>query len=148
MKLKSTQTTYVPSDKDLEKKYFLVDVKGLTLGQTAVKIADLLRGKGKPHFNPQHDCGDYVVAINAKHIRLAGNKIDTKLYHWHTRYPGGFRTRTAREILETKPEKVLYDAVWGMLPRTRIRKHLIRKFRVFPETEHTHKAQNPQLITL
>ena len=143
MILKPTQKSHVPSEKELEKKWFLIDVKGKTLGPAATKIADLLRGKGKTFFTPQQDCGDFVIILNAKEVRLAGNKMDTKLYHWHTRYPGGLRTRTARQIMARKPEKVFFDAVWGMLPRTKSRKHIIKKLKVFPGESHTHKSQNP-----
>lgn len=148
MQLKTSQKTYVPSDKDLEKKWYLVDVKGKTLGPTATKIADLLRGKGKPFFTPARDCGDFVIAINSRHIRLAGNKMETKQYQWHTRYPAGFRERTAREIMEKKPEKILYDAVWGMLPRNRLRSAVMKKLKICPETEHDHTAQKPETLSL
>lgn len=149
MKLKAFQKTYIPSEKSLlEKKWFLADVKGKPLGQTATKIANLLRGKQKPFFTPQHDCGDYVVAINARHIRLTKNKMETKLYQWHTRYPKGFRQRTAKEIMEKKPEKILYDAVWGMLPRNKLRDHIIKKLHVFPDETHIHAAQKLQPIEL
>lgn len=148
MKLKQSQKTYTPSKKNLEQKWFLIDVKEKTLGQTATKIADLLRGKGKPWFTPQQDCGDYIVAINARHIKLAKNKMDTKLYQWHTRYPGGFRQRTAREMLEKKPDKILLEAVWGMLPRNKLRNHLIKKLRIFPEEKHDHGAQKLQPLEI
>lgn len=141
MKLKATQKSYVPTEKDLAKKWVLVDVKGKLLGPTAAEIADLLRGKKKTFFSKQFDCGDYVVAINAKEIKLAGKKMDTKLYQWHTQYPGGLRERTAKQVLEQKPEQLLYDAVWGMLPRNKSRKHIIKKLRIFPGPEHNHKAQ-------
>lgn len=141
-------TTSVPNEKSLEKHWLLVDVKGKTLGKTAVKIADLLRGKQKPFFTPQLDCGDYVVAINARHIRLAKNKAETKLYQWHTRYPKGFRQRTAKEMLEKKPEKVLFDAVWGMMPRNKLRNDIIKKLRVYPDETHEHTAQKLQSIEL
>ncbi|MEK7523434.1 MAG: 50S ribosomal protein L13 [Patescibacteria group bacterium] len=148
MKLKPSQQTHVPTEQELKQKWFLVDVKGKTLGPIATKIANILRGKNKVFFTPQTDCGDYVVVINAKSVRLAGNKMDTKMYHWHTRYPGGFRTRTAREISETKPEKIIYDAVWGMLPRNKTRKHLMRKLHIFPEDTHNVKAQSPEPLKL
>lgn len=148
MQLKTNQKTHVPSEEQLKKKWLMVDVKNKLLGLTATKIANLLRGKGKPFFTPQQDCGDYVIAINAKHIKLTGNKMDTKLYQWHTRYPAGFRERTAREIMKKKPEKILYDAVWGMLPRTKSRKHIIKKLRIFPEEAHSHTSQNPQSIEI
>lgn len=148
MQLKTMQKTYVPNEKDLEKKWFLVDVKGKTLGSTATKIADLLRGKKKLFFTPQHDCGDYIVVINAREIRLSKNKMNTKLYHWHTRYGAGLRTRTAKQIMERKTEKILYDAVWGMLPRNKLRKHMMKKLRIFPGLEHHHTAQSLQTIQL
>lgn len=148
MKLKKTQKTYVPAEKELQKKWFLLDVKGKTLGLVAAKIADLLRGKGKPFFTPQLDCGDNVVVINAKEIRLAGNKMDTKLYQWHTQYPGGLRTRTAREVMTKKPEKVLYNAVWGMLPRNILRRKMIKKLHIYAAEEHEHKAQSPAALQL
>lgn len=148
MKLPHNQKTYVPAEKELQKKWFLVDVRGKILGEAAVKITNLLRGKDKPFFTPQLDCGDYVVAINAQEIKLTKNKLDTKLYRWHTRYPGGLRTRTARELLARKPEKVLYDAVWGMLPRNKLRKHIIKKLKIFPGDKHSNSAQTPQLIEI
>ncbi|MBI2639220.1 50S ribosomal protein L13 [Candidatus Peregrinibacteria bacterium] len=147
MQLKKAQKTYVPTEKDLEKKWYLVDAKGKTLGPLATKIANLLRGKGKAHFTPQLDCGDHVVVIHAKEIRLARNKLDTKLYYWHTKYPGGLKSRSAREVLAKKPDKVLYDAVRGMLPRNRLRKNLIKKLHLFPGAEHNHKAQAPTPLT-
>lgn len=148
MNLKPHQKSSVPAEKDLTKKWYLVDVKGKTLGRISTKIADLLRGKGKPIFTPKADCGDYVVVIHAADVKLAGNKMDTKLYQWHTRYPGGFRERTAREIMKTKPEKIVMDAVWGMLPRNRLRRQIIKKLRVFPGAEHGHASQHPESITL
>jgi len=148
MKLKATQKTHVPTDAELKKQWLLIDVKGKTLGPMAAKIANAIRGKGKTFFTPQTDCGDFVVVINAKAIRLSGEKMEKKLYQWHTRYPAGLRTRTAREIMEKKPEKILYDAVWGMLPRNKLRKHIIKKLRIFPGEEHTHKAQSLKPVEL
>lgn len=148
MKLKKSQKTTVPEGNALVKKWFIADVKAKTLGPTAAKIANLLRGKDKVHFTPQHDCGDYVVVINAKEIRLAANKTETKLYHWHTRYGAGLRTRTARQILEKKPERILYDAVWGMLPRNKLRRHMMKKLRIFPGETHNHSAQKLEQINL
>lgn len=147
-KLLSSQKTHVPTEQELRKKWFLVDAKGKTLGRTATKIADLLRGKKKPFFSPQHDCGDYVVVTNAREIHLAEDKMNTKEYHWHTGYGKGLRTRTARELLEKKPEKILYDAVLGMLPRNKLRKHIIKKLKIFPAADHTHTAQSPEPLNL
>ncbi len=149
MQIKQNQKTTVPTDITTEKRaWHIVDVKGKTLGQVATQLADILRGKNKPEFTPQLDCGDYVVVLNAKEIRLARNKMDTKMYYWHTQYPGGIRERTARQLLDTKPEKVLYDAVWGMLPRNKLRRFIIKKLRIFPGTEHDHTSQNPKPLEL
>lgn len=148
MNLTPTQKSHVPSEAELKQIWLLVDVNGKTLGRIATQIADLLRGKGKPHFTPKTDCGDYVVVVNAEKVRLTKNKVETKLYHWHTRYPAGFRTRSAKELLETNPEKILFDAVSGMLPRNKLRKHFLRKLRVFAGAEHTMKAQSPKPIEL
>lgn len=149
MRLTKTQKTTIPVELSTEKrKWYLVDVKGKTLGIISTQIADLIRGKNKPDFTPQLDCGDYIVVINAKEIRLARNKAETKMYYWHTQYPGGLRERTANQLLATKPEKVLYDSVWGMLPRNKLRRSIIKKLRIFPGTEHDHISQNPKQLDL
>ena len=148
MKLQKSQKTYVPTEKNLEKSWYILDVKDKPLGRTATKIADVLRGKTKTWFSPQLDCGDFVVVVNASHIKLAGNKMESKTYHWHTRYGGGFRTRTARQLLEKKPEKILFDAVWGMMPRNKLRNSIMKKLRIFPLEAHEHTAQAPKPITL
>lgn len=135
----------MPTETELAKKWFLIDVKGKTLGPVAVKITNLLRGKNKPFFTPQSDCGDHVVVINAKEIRLARNKMETKMYYRHTLYPSGLRTKSAADLLAQKPEKILYDAVWGMMPRNALRKKIIGKLHVYPGVEHKHAAQNPSL---
>lgn len=141
MTLKQHQKTTIPVIDITKKEWFIVDVKGKTLGRIATKIANIIRGKLKPIFTPQHDCGDYVVIINARHIRLAGTKVEKKMYQWHSGYPGGFKERTAKDMLIEKPEEVIYNAVWGMLPRNKLRRHMMKKLRVFPETTHTHIAQ-------
>lgn len=127
-----------------EKNWFLVDVKGKTLGQMATALANLLRGKEKPLFSPQHDYGDHVVVINARSIRLSKNKAETKLYHWHSGFGSGLKTRTASQLLQKKPEKILYDAVWGMLPRNKLRRHMMKKLHIFPGDTHEHAAQSPK----
>lgn len=148
MNLKESQKSHVPTETELEKKWYLVDVNGKSLGSVATKITNILRGKEKPYFTPQRDCGDYVVVLNAKGVRLAKNKMDTKLYQWHTRYPGGFRVRTAKELIAKKPEKIIYDAVWGMLPRTRTRRVMIKRLRISSDEKHAFAAQNPKPIKL
>ncbi len=147
--LNKIQQTTVPSDKELaSKKWFLVDAKGKTLGHLCTALTDIIRGKNKAHFTPQLDCGDFVVVINAQEIRLAGNKKQTKMYYWHTQYPGGIRQRSAQQLLDTKPEQLIYDGVWGMLPRNKLRRAIIKKLRIFPGSEHEHTSQNPQPLEL
>ncbi len=147
--LNKNQQTTVPSDKELaSKKWFLVDAKGKTLGHLCTALTDIIRGKNKAYFTPQLDCGDFVVVINAKEVRLAGNKKETKMYYWHTQYPGGIRQRSAQQLLDTKPDQLIYDGVWGMLPRNRLRRAIIKKLRIFPGTEHGHTSQNPQPLEL
>ena len=148
MNIKKSQKSYVPSEKDAKQKWFIVDVKDKPLGRAAAKIANLLRGKGKLFFTPQRDCGDFVIIVNASEIKLAGTKMDTKLYHWHTGYGSGLRTRTAREMMNKKPEKVLFDAVWGMMPRNKLRRHMMKKLRIFPGVKHNHESQRPVPVEL
>jgi len=132
----------------MDAKWYVVDVKGKVLGRIATEIADLLRGKKKTFFTPQHDCGDYVVAINAKEVVLKGNKLDKKMYFTHSGYRGGGKHQSARLVLEKHPERLLYLAVFGMLPKNRLRKKMIGKLKIFTGPEHTHQGQNPELIEL
>ena len=141
-------TTYQPTIKDLEKKWYLVDLKGKTLGHAAVKIADLLRGKGKTFFTPQHDCGDCVVAINAQEVLLQGGKLDKKMYRRNSGYPGGLKEKKARDVMATEPERAILEAVAGMLPKNRLRKKMLNNLKIYAGTEHTHHGQNPQSVNL
>ena len=140
--------TYSPKQGDIKREWHLVDAKGKTLGRIATKIADILRGKNKPMFSPHLDCGDYVVVINAKEIKLTGNKLAQKTYQRHTRYPGGFREITAEKLLQQKPEKLLEKAIYGMIPPTKIRKDILKKLKVYAGNEHNHGAQNPKPLEL
>ncbi|MBP9718128.1 50S ribosomal protein L13 [Candidatus Gracilibacteria bacterium] len=148
MTIKKTQKTTIPVIDEKKQQWYLVDVKGKTLGIIATEIANMLRGKQKPLFTPQLDCGDYIVVINARHVRLAGNKDDQKMYQWHSGFPGGFKERTAKAMRIEKPEEIIYDAVWGMLPRNKLRRTIIKKLRIFADETHTHSAQNPKPIEL
>lgn len=133
---------------DMKKKWYLIDLKDQTLGRAATRIANLLRGKDKPIFAPHLDCGDYVIVINAKHVHLTGQKLDDKLYYRHSGYPGGLKSKSAGRVLEDKPEKLIVDAVSGMLPKNKMRKEFLLNLKVFPEQEHTHEAQKPVEIKL
>lgn len=140
--------TYSPKKSDIERKWYLVDVKGKTLGKTATKIADILRGKNKPIFSPHVDCGDFVVVINANQIKLTGNKWLKKEYYSHSRYPGGLKKVRAEELLEKKPYKVFEKAVAGMIPKNKLNKEILKKLKVFADAKHSHQAQNPQQIEI
>jgi large subunit ribosomal protein L13 len=132
----------------VEKNWLLVDVEGQTLGRVCSQIAMLLRGKHKPSYTPNVDCGDYVVVINAEKVRLTGNKWEAKEYIRHTGYPGGQRTRTAKELLAQFPERLVENAVRGMLPKNRLGREIYRNLKVYAGTEHGHQGQDPKVFEL
>jgi large subunit ribosomal protein L13 len=138
--------TYVATPSTRERDWLLVDARGKTLGRLATQIADMLRGKRKPQYTPHIDTGDFVVVVNAKEIAVTGNKRETKLYHRHSGYPGGLRTRTLDDMLERRPEEVIRLAVRGMLPRTRLGRQQLRKLKVYAGPDHPHEAQKPKPI--
>jgi large subunit ribosomal protein L13 len=140
--------TYSPKKTDLKREWYLVDVKGKTLGRVATKLANILRGKNKPIFAPHIDCGDFLVVINAAHIKLTGNKLQQKEYHSHSQYAGGLKTIRAEELLEKKPTMILEHAVAGMIPRNKLKKDILKKMKVFAEAEHKHEAQNPKPLEI
>jgi len=129
-----------------DKKWLLVDAEGQTLGRLASEVAKRLRGKHKPNFTPHADCGDYVIVVNAEKVVLTGNKWDQKEYIRYTGYPGGQRTRTAKEQLKRKPFALVEDAVRGMLPKNSLRREMIRNLHVYVGPDHKHEAQQPEQI--
>ena len=135
-------------DVDKDRKWYLIDAEGKTLGRLATKIADLLRGKGKPTFSPHIDCGDYVIVVNADKIKLSGNKWEQKKYYRHSGYPGALKERTAAEMLIKKPGNILLEAVKGMTPRNRLRRHIMSKLKINAGPEHKQDAQKPEEIKL
>ena len=139
-------STYFPSGKDLagNRKWYVIDASGQTVGHLASEVASILSGKRNPQWTPFMDVGDHVVVINARKAVLKGNKVDQKIYRHHTRYPGGLREVTAREMIATKPEKVLELAIRGMLPKTKLGKAMAKKLKVYADGEHPHSAQRPQ----
>lgn len=140
--------TFSPKKADLTKKWYLIDVKGQTLGKAATKIASILRGKDKALFAPHVDCGDFVVVINAAEIKMSGNKADKKKYYRHSRFPGGLKEETAAEVLEKHPERVLERAVRGMVPPNKLRADIVKKLKIYAGSEHKHEAQQPEPINL
>jgi len=134
----------MPKAGEVERDWVVVDAAGQTLGRLATEVARLLRGKHKPTFTPHLDVGDFVVVINAERVRLTGRKLEQKKYYRHSRYPGSLRTETAREAMEKHPERVIRAAVWGMLPKNRLGRKLLRKLKVYAGPEHPHEAQKPK----
>jgi large subunit ribosomal protein L13 len=137
-------STTIARPATVQHNWFVVDAADLVLGRLATRIASVLRGKHKPTFTPHVDCGDFVVVVNAEKIKLTGRKLDHKLYHAYSGYPGGLRSRTARELLETHPERVLEAAVKRMLPKNRLAKDMFKKLKVYAGDTHPHAAQKPQ----
>ncbi|VAX28905.1 LSU ribosomal protein L13p (L13Ae), partial [hydrothermal vent metagenome] len=126
----------------------LVDASDKVLGRLATRIATYLRGKHKARFTPNIDTGDFIVVVNAEKVTLTGKKLDDKIYYHHTGYPGGIKAETARKRLQRKPEAVIMDAVWGMLPKNRLGRAMLKKLKVYRGAEHPHESQQPETITL
>jgi large subunit ribosomal protein L13 len=127
----------------VERKWYLVDADGKTVGRLASEIASILRGKHKPEFTPGVDTGDFVIVINAEKVVFTGNKLQKKIYYRHSLYPGGLKETSAATMLATKPERVLFSAIKGMLPHNTLGRQQLTKLRVYAGTEHQHAAQNP-----
>jgi large subunit ribosomal protein L13 len=140
--------TYVATPSTAERNWFVVDATGLTLGRLATRIADTLRGKRKPEYTPHIDTGDFVIVVNAEKISVTGDKRTAKLYHRHSGYPGGLKTRTLQEMLDRRPEEVIRLAVKGMLPRNRLARKQLTKLKVYAGPEHPHVAQKPQPLEI
>jgi large subunit ribosomal protein L13 len=130
----------------VERKWYLVDADGKTLGRLASEVAKVLRGKHKPTYTPHVDTGDHVIIINAEKVNLTGNKLDQKLYRYHTGHPGGLREITYREMMVKKPEEVLMHAVKGMLPKNILGRQMLKKLRVYRGAEHNNAAQKPEVL--
>ena len=135
--------TYVATPSERERNWLVVDATGKTLGRLATQLADALRGKRKPEYTPHIDTGDFVIVVNAEKISVTGNKRSEKLYHRHSGYPGGLKTRTLNDMLERRPEEVIRHAVKGMLPRNRLARRQITKLKVYAGPDHPHAAQKP-----
>ena len=133
---------------EVEQKWYVVDAKDAVLGRLAVKIATQITGKNKTIYTPNTDTGDFVIVINAEKIKLTGRKLDNKVYYRHSGYPGGLRAETARERMKRCPEKIISDAVWGMIPKGRLGRAMLRKLKVYKGSEHPHEAQKPELLSV
>lgn len=138
------RTTYMAKASDVDRKWYVVDADGQTLGRLASEVATLLRGKHKPIFTPHVDTGDHVIIINAGNIQLSGNKLTDKKYYRHTGYTGNLKERSAQEMVDTRPEQMLEMAVKGMLPHNKLGRQIIKKLHVYAGNEHRHEAQQPE----
>ena len=141
--------TYVARPKEITRKWWIVDAEGLVLGRAASIIANILRGKHKPTFTPNFDCGDHVIIINAEKVKLTGKKMANKTYYWHTGHPGGIKQKTAEQILEDKfPERIFEMAVSRMISRGPLQRDIMTKLRIYKGSEHPQQAQNPQKLDI
>lgn len=140
--------TYVAKPAEIQRQWYVVDAQGKTLGRLASQIASILRGKHKPIYTPHVDTGDYVIVINAEKVHVTGNKEQAKMYRWHSGYLGGLKERTYAEMMARQPEKILYQAVKGMMPHNSLGRTMLKKLRVFVGPEHTHAAQQPEPLDL
>ena len=136
--------TYSAKEQDMTRQWFSINLDGKVLGRTATKIANILRGKHKPQYTPHVDTGDFVIVLNASKVKLTGNKMEDKEYHWHSGYYGGIKSLSARRMLERKPQEIIYQAVLGMLPKNALSHQMIKKLKIYSGVDHPHAAQKPQ----
>ena len=139
--------SFMASPATIERKWYVVDATGYTLGRLSSEIAKVLRGKNKPIFTPHMDCGDYVIVVNADQIKVTGKKLDQKIYYNHSDYVGGMRETTLREMMAKKPGKVVEMAVKGMLPKGPLGRQMYKKLFVYVGPDHKHQAQKPEALT-
>lgn len=135
--------TFIPKKADIRHNWFVVDAKGLILGRLATEVARILTGKHKPTYVPFLDSGDFVIIVNAAEVEITGRKLEQEYYRHHTGYPGGLREMQAKKMFMTNPEKVVHEAIWGMLPKTKLGRQMIKKLKVYRGPEHRHQAQRP-----
>lgn len=141
-------STYVAKPAEISRKWYVVDAQDKVLGRLASEVAAILRGKNKPEFTPFMDAGDFVIVINASKIKLTGNKLDQKLYRYHTGYPGGLKEIKYRNMVQNKPEKVIELAVKGMLPKNALGRAMYKKLFVYAGPDHEQSAQQPEALVL
>ncbi|HEX7714151.1 MAG TPA: 50S ribosomal protein L13 [Bacillota bacterium] len=140
--------TYMAKPEEVQHKWYLVDAEGQTLGRLASTVAMILRGKNKPTFTPNVDCGDHVIIINAEKVVLTGKKAEDKIHYTHSMYPGGLKAIKYGQLLKNKPEYALTRTIWGMLPHNSMGRKMIKKLRVYRGNEHPHQAQVPEKLEI
>lgn len=142
------RTTFMANEGNIERNWLLIDAEGKRLGRLSTEVASILRGKHKPTYTPHADTGDYVIIINAEKIELTGNKLNDKQYYRHSGYPGGLKSRNAAEMLDKFPERVIEEAVRGMLPKGALGRKMFKKLHVYAGAEHKNEAQQPEVYEL
>ena len=140
--------SFMASPSTVERKWYVVDAEGKTLGRLASEVANVLRGKNKPTYTPHSDTGDYVIVVNAEKIQVTGKKLDQKSYYHHSEYVGGMKEATLREMMQKKPEFVITHAVKGMLPKGSLGRQMLKKLHVYAGPEHNHAAQKPETLDI
>ena len=140
--------TEMPSKEAVVPRWYVLDAEGQVLGRLATRVATLLRGKQRAHFAPSVDFGDHVIVLNAAKVRVTGRKLDQKTYRHYTGYPGGLREVGLRKVSETRPDRVIREAVLGMLPKNRLRKRMVRRLLIYADGQHPHQAQKPEAVAL
>jgi len=145
---KTMKTTYMAKPEDVNRKWYVVDAEGKTLGRMASQVAAILRGKHKPIYTPNVDTGDFVIIVNAEKVALTGKKLDKKMYRHHSLYPGGLKEISYRKLLATKPEFAVYEAVRGMLPKGPLGRKMLKKLKVYRGPEHKNQAQKPEVLEI
>ena len=139
--------TFMASPATIDRKWYVVDATGMTLGRLASEVAKVLRGKNKPIFTPHMDTGDYVIVVNAEKVHVTGKKLDQKIYYHHSEYVGGMKKATLKEKISSKPEQVIELAVKGMLPKGPLGRQMFTKLHVYAGPDHKHAAQKPEVLT-
>ena len=140
--------TYFPKKGEIEPRWFVIDAEGVVLGRLTTRIATLLSGKHKPQYTPFLDTGDHVIVLNAEKVVLTGNKEQEKMYRHHSGYPGGLKESAARFVRVDKPERMIETAVWGMLPKNRLGRKMLKKLKVYKGSQHPHEAQQPEKLEI
>jgi len=144
----SVEKTYIPKASEITREWYLVDANDQNLGRLATKLATILLGKHKPSFTPGVDMGDFVIVVNCERIQVTGNKLDDKFYYRYSLYPGGLKSISLRDQLKKFPDRVIRNAVWGMLPHNKLGRKLIKNLKVYSGPDHPHIAQNPKNLEL
>ena len=140
--------TYMANAQTVERKWYVIDAAGLTLGRLSTRVASVLRGKNKPTYTPHVDCGDFVIVINTDKVVLTGNKLEDKFYRYHTGYIGGLKEISYKKLMAEKSDLAVYEAVKGMLPKNNLGRAMIKKLRVYKGAEHNHAAQKPEVLSI